>query len=345
MLARGHEARVFVGGAGPVTEQFKAAGIPYTSLRYLQRAIHPLHDLHAYMELRNLLRDYAPDLVSSHTAKAGWLGRAGAHSLGLKSIYTPHGWAISSRISPAQGAVYTIAERMAAPWADAIVCVSEAEKSLALAKRVAPAERLHVIHNGVRDIAPELFANPALEPVRLISVARFEAPKDHITLIRALRQFTEVRWELDLVGDGPLDSLIRREAQGLDDRVHFHGYVAEIAPILARASIFLLSSRSEAFPRSILEAMRAGLPVIASDVGGVRESVADGISGYAVPPGSPDAMAGALLPLMNSASERQRMGKAGRLRFQERFELGRMAENTYYLYATIVGVQPLPGAE
>jgi glycosyltransferase involved in cell wall biosynthesis len=345
MIARGHEARAFVGGAGPVTDQLKAAGVPYTSLRYLQRAIHPVHDLHAYTELRNVLRDYAPDLVSCHTAKAGWLGRAAAHALGLKTIYTPHGWAISDRISRIQGAVYTIAERIAASWADAIVCVSEAEKSLALAKRVAPADKLRVIHNGVRDIPPQLLARPAQEPVRLISVARFEPPKDHITLLKALSEIADLPWELDLIGEGPLEPVVRQHARGLEDRIHYHGYISDTAHALAKSSIFLLSSRSEGFPRSILEAMRAGLPVIASDVGGVRESVADAVTGYVVPPGSPGALAAALRRLMNSASERQRMGEAGRLRFQERFDLKCMIDNTYYVYATIVGVQPVLGTE
>ncbi len=155
----------------------------------------------------------------------------------------------------------------------------------------------------------------------------------------------DLPWELDLIGDGPLEAHVREQARGLSDRIRFHGYLSDTAPILAKSSIFLLCSRSEGFPRSILEAMRAGLPVIASDVGGVRESVADGVSGHIVPPGSPGALAAALRRLMNSASERQRMGEAGRLRFQERFDLRCMTDHTYYLYATIVGVRPLLGTE
>ena len=345
MIARGHEACVFLGGEGPVTDQLRDAGVPYRSLVSLQRSIQPVRDFQGYKELRDELRQFAPDLVSAHTAKAGWLGRAAARSAGLKAIYTPHGWAISDRISRAQGAVYTIAERIAAPWAEAIVCVSEAERRLAIDKRVAPPEKLHVIYNGVRDVAPDLLARPEADQVRLISVARFEPPKDHSTLFAALRQVRDLRWTVDLVGDGPLEVQARAQAAEFGDRVRFHGYVRDTAPALAGASIFLLSSRSEGFPRSILEGMRAGLPVIASDVGGVREAVADGETGYVVPAGSPGAVAAGLRRLINSASDRQRMGSAGRLRFRERFEFRCLADNTYSLYATIVGVQRPPRNE
>ena len=347
MIARGHEARVFLGGAGPVTDQLRYAGVPFQSLDSLGRAVHPIRDYQAYKELTRGLKAFGPDLVSAHTAKAGWLGRAAAKALSLKVIYTPHGWAISDRISRAQGTVYTVAERIAARWADAIVCVSEAERILALEKRVAPADKLHVIHNGVRDVAPELLANPASEPVRLISVARFESPKDHATVLAALNQIRDLAWTLDLVGEGPLETAIRNQATalGLANRVRFHGYMSETAPALAAASIFLLSSRSEGFPRSILEAMRAGLPVVASDVGGVREAVADGETGYLVQSGSPGAVAAALRRLIYSASDRQRMGRTGRLRYRERFEFDRMVSNTYCLYATIVGVKRPPRNE
>jgi glycosyltransferase involved in cell wall biosynthesis len=338
LLDRGDEARVFVGGAGPVTDQLKAAGLPYHSLQWLGRALDPLRDARAYGEFRWALREYQPDLVSAHTAKAGWIGRAAARAEAIPSIYTPHGWAIGDRISRAQGQIYTVAERIAANWATAIVCVSESEKQLALRKRIACAEKLHVIHNGVRDIPPELLASPQSEPPVLVSVARFEAPKDHKTLLHAVAMLRRLDWKLELVGDGPR----LREAQdqaaglGISDRVHFCGYLPETVKLLSRSAIFVLSSRSEGFPRSILEGMRAGLPVVASNVGGVPEAVIDGVTGILVPPGQTNAMAGALRHLLESAAERQRMGSAGRLRYGELFRFECTLSNTLDLYATIV---------
>lgn len=342
MLERGHEARVFVGGSGQVTEQLAAAGVPFHSLTWLARALHPLRDMRAWLELRQELRAFAPDLVSAHTAKAGWLGRAAARAESIPSVYTPHGWAISDRISKAQGSIYTVAERIAAPWAQAIICVSESEKALALEKRVAPAGRLHVIHNGVRDIARGLRARPEAEPVRIVSVARFESPKDHLTLLRAAARLPGSGWRLDLVGEGPLLHEVQAEAQrlGLSHRVEFRGYQSNTAKILSEAGIFVLSSRSEGFPRSILEGMRAGLPVIASDIGGVREAVVDGESGLLVPAGDPGSLSSALRRLIESPGERQRMGSSGRLRYEERFAFECMFSSTFRLYATIVVNQP-----
>ena len=128
----------------------------------------------------------------------------------------------------------------------------------------------HVIYNGVRDISPN-WAEREREPVRLISVARLEAPKDHATLLEALGTLRGFEWELELVGDGPLAGTIREQTVrlGLGERVRFAGYVPDPAPLLAQAHVFVLSSLSEGFPRTILEAMRAGLPVdVLSDRGG-----------------------------------------------------------------------------
>ena len=216
-------------------------------------------------------REWRPDLVSTHTAKAGWIGRAAAARLGIPAIYTPHGWPIGGRISPVAGIVFTVAERVAARWTSAIVCVSEAERRLALAKGVAPAGLLHVVHNGVRDVPPALRAEPGRHARpdlfgRAIRSARRTMPRCCARWPACARGtgsstwWAMARWKracADLAG-----------TLGIGERVRFHGYLADPAPVLAAAQMFVLSSRSEGFPRSVLEAMRAGLPVVASDVGG-----------------------------------------------------------------------------
>jgi len=339
MLERGHDPLILVGGRGPATDQFEATGVRVHSLRHLRRALHPIGDLLALAELTRVLQDFAPDLVSTHTAKAGWLGRAAAARLGLPAVHTPHGLPVAGRFSRSAGLIFTIAERAASPWSAAIVCVCEAERRLAIEKRIAPPERLFVVHNGVRDIPAEYRACPDREPVRMCSVARFERPKDFATLIAALSRLQDRQWTLDLAGDGPLEPEVRRlcAAHGIADRVRFLGYQPDPAPALARCQLFVLASRSEALPRSILEAMRAGLPVVATDVGGVGEAVVHGATGLLAPPQNPAALAAAIAELQAAPDLRRELGGRARREFERRFLLDRTVGKMLALYAIVLG--------
>ncbi len=338
MLERGHQPLVLLGGDGPVADQLALAGVPFRPLRFLRRPVHPLRDWRAVEEMTSALRYFGPDLVSTHTAKAGWLGRAACARLGIPAVYTPHGWVIGSRISAASGMLFTAAERMAARWCRAIICVCDYERRLAIEKRVAEPAILHVVHNGVRDIPSVQRAEPGRSPVRICSVARFESPKDHDTLLRALASLPSRDWKLDLVGDGPRESRVRRLAAslGIAPHVNFLGYRSDAAEVLAASQLFILSSRSEALPRSVLEAMRAGLPVLAADVGGVREAVAHGQTGLLAPAGDGRGFAAAIAELLSNSGLRQRLGAAGRLIFERRFRLEQMIEKTETVYAAVL---------
>lgn len=334
MIGRGHAVMVLTGGEGPVTDLLEAAGVPYKPLRSLRRSIHPVRDFLAARELAAAVRAFAPDIISVHTAKAGWIGRAVAARLGIPAVYTPHGWPVGDRIGPRAGVLFEWAERVASRWTSAIICVCESERSLALHKRMARADQLHIVYNGVHDIPAGQRADVTAVPPRIVSVARLEAPKDPVTLLRALETIRSQPWELDLVGDGPLETELRRLAasMGIADRVRFLGYVREPAEVLARAQLFVLSSRSEGFPRSVLEAMRAGLPVVASAVGGIPEAVTDGIEGLLVPRGDPRALAAALSALLTGAERRKQMALRARRTYEERFRFERMADETEAVY-------------
>jgi glycosyltransferase involved in cell wall biosynthesis len=338
MLQRGHEAAIFVGGVGEAGAKLAESGAPVHSLRFLRRAIHPAADLRALAELTAALRDYRPDLVSAHTAKAGWIGRAACVRLSIPAIYTPHGLPVGGRMPGPKSALFGTAERVAARWAGAIVCVSESERRLALARSLAPPHKLVVVHNGVRAIPGSLLAEPAVHPPRIVSVARFEPPKDHPTLLRALARLRGLEWDLDLIGGGPEEPACRALAErlGIAGRVHFLGYQADVAPALARAQIFALSSRSEGFSRSVLEAMRAGLPVVAANVGGLPEAIDPAKSGLLVPPGDAPALSAALGELISDMQLRVRLGAAARQTLESRFPLERMIERTTALYETLL---------
>lgn len=338
MLDRGHRVQVYVGGTGPVTEQLAAVGIPFHPLEHLRRAVNPVRDLRALTELMRALQQFQPDLVSTHTAKAGWVGRAACARLGLPAIHTPHGLPFGPRMPGPRGAVFWLAEKLAAPWSRAVVCVSEAERQLALEHRLAPPDRLIVVYNGVRDISPDLAARPGTAPPRIVSVARFEPPKDHATLLEALGRLRSLDWTLDLVGDGPLQGASEGLAARLDlaGRIRFLGYRADPAPILAAAQVFVLSSRSEAMPRSVLEAMRAGLPVAATRVGGLPEAIDNEKNGVLTPRNDAAALESALGALIRDAALRERLGRAARHTYESRFRLEYTVGKTSAIYERVL---------
>ena len=325
---------VLAGGEGVFSEQLRLAGVDFRSVARLAVPIHPVRDAASFRGLVAALRELRPDLVLAHTAKAGILGRAAAAALGIPAVFTPHGWAISDRISRCRGRIFTMLEKAAALATARIVNVCEFERRLALEHGIAPREKMAVVYNGLRDIPAHLLAHPAEQPARLVMVARMAPPKDHTTLLQALAGLSEMNWTLDLIGDGPLAPAIRATAGalGLAARVRFHGFQSEIAAHLASAQALVLCSHFEAFPYAVLEAMRAGLPVVASCVGGIPEAVQDGVTGLLAPAENPDALRACLARLIADPARRAQYGAAGRERFLARFTLDRMIGDTVRVY-------------
>jgi glycosyltransferase involved in cell wall biosynthesis len=175
-------------------------------------------------------------------------------------------------------------------------------------------------------------------PPTIITVGRFNAPKDPLTLVGALTQLAPGSFRATLVGDGPDRAAVAAAVRqaGLDRTVELTGERHDVPALLAGADMFVLSSLSEGLPISVLEAMAAGLPVVASAVGDVPEAVADGKSGLLVPPGDPAALAGALRRLLADADLRRRFGAAARERALELFDLPRFQEAHVRLYGDLL---------
>jgi glycosyltransferase involved in cell wall biosynthesis len=338
MRDRGHDVCVLGGGNGPFAEDVRGRGIPYVPLRHLIRAVRPRRDVLAVAELRAALRAFDPQLVSLHTAKAGVVGRLATLGWRVPIVYTPHGWTFTPGVPPCAARLYAALERWVAPRAGRIVNVCAFEQEIALAHRVGRPAQHVVVHNGMPDVAASLRGDPSRSPPVLVMVARFDEPKDHAVLLDALSQCRDLPWTVQFVGDGPWQGDVERRVAelGLVDRVAFLGARRDVAEILARCQAFVLTTRWEGFPRSILEAMRAGLPVVASGVGGVHEAVADGVNGFVVPPASAAPLAERLRLVLGDPDLRVRLGAAGRNRFAERFTFETMLAATLAVYAELV---------
>ncbi|HUR95832.1 MAG TPA: glycosyltransferase family 4 protein [Gemmatimonadales bacterium] len=342
--AQGHTATVITSGSGPFVDELRRQQTPTIVLRHLSVPIGPVRDLRALREIRAVLAGLAPDLVAAHSSKAGTLGRIVGRSLGVPVVFTVHGWAFTPGIPPLQAAFYRQIERIVGPLARRIITVSEYDRQLALDARILPADRIVTVHNGMPDIAADLRADASRTPPRLVMVARFGTQKDHPTLLKALAGLQEREWELDLIGDGPLmeETKALAESLGLAGRIHFLGQRTDVEQILAKAQVSLLVTNWEGFPLSILESMRASLPVVASAVGGVGESVRDGESGYLVPRGDAAMLRDRIARLLADAALRARLGLNGRARFEQEFTLAHSVARTLDVYREALASGPEP---
>ena len=262
-----------------------------------------------------------------NSSKMGILGRVAAFAARVPvRVFTVHGWAFLAHRGLA-GRLYLWAERLVKPLTTLFICPAAYEKQLGVEARACVADRTVVIPNAV-DVGA--FAQAALkgEPPVVVSVGRLHFPKDFVSLAHALGRLPPGSFRARVIGEGPdrpdIEEALR--AGGVAEAVEVAGARDDVPEVLAAADVFVLSSLSECLPISILEAMAAGLPVVATRVGGVPELVADGETGLLVPAADPTALAQALRTLIEDADLRRRMGATGRERARERFDLPRFRQ-------------------
>jgi glycosyltransferase involved in cell wall biosynthesis len=226
------------------------------------------------------------------------------------------------------------AQRLAYRAAHAVVANSSAARDQ-LEREGVPASRLRLIANGL-DTGRFVPAEPRRNIRRILMVANLRAEKGHDTLLaaapRILARYPDASFTF--VGDGPrreaLETLTR--ALGVTGSVHFMGESHDVASILQRHDLFVLPSRSEAFPNALIEAMATALPVVATDVGGIPEVVRPGVNGQLVPPDDIDALAEAVLALMDDPAAAAALGRAARADVERHYTIDRMVERFEQLY-------------
>jgi|ERR1044071_2713936 glycosyltransferase involved in cell wall biosynthesis len=336
-----------VGEDGYLVRKARELGVGIHLLPNLVQPLSPRKDCQALIELVRLIRRLKPDLVHAHSSKAGLLARLAAKLAGVPSIFTAHGWAFADGVPRAQRLFALPGERVAAWCCRKIIVVSQADYALGMTQRIARKAKMVVIHNGIADRPSRACprGNPG-QLVRIVSVARFAPQKDQSTLLRAAAGLPP-HCHLAFIGDGPTRTRVEHEAKALSmsGRVEFLGERNDVEEILAGAQIFALTSHWEGFPISILEAMRAGLPVLASDVGGVAEAVAHGETGFVVPRADVATAAERLGRLVASPELRAQMGAAGRRRFEQLFSLQGMLTRTLESYRDALGADRICPSE
>jgi len=341
-------------GEESLADLSREEGATMRSLGDLRQPVDPLHDSRALLKLIRIARAFKPDVVHTHTAKAGFIGRQAALAVRPRPaiVHTYHGHVLEGYFGAAKSRLYLELERALARVSDRLIGVSEATVDDLVRLGVAPRERFSVLPLGL-DLGP--LAEPddgglgertrgelgvAPEEVLLVFVGRVVPIKRLDVLLPALAQASGPgpRLRLALVGDGEerpgLEALAGE--LGIEHDVLFLGYRRELRPLFAAADVAVLSSDNEGTPVSLIEAGAAGLPAVATDVGGVGEVVGEQQTGILVPPGDPAALAGALRQMADDPERRRTYGRAARSRVTERYGAARLIGDVDALYRELV---------
>ena len=328
------------GGDGPMADDVRALGIPVIDLGMTAK-----WRLDALWRLYYLLRRKRPLILHASMFHANVLGRVLGRLAGVPIIVT---WRHSVGIGW-QGREWV--NRWTALLNDKAIAVCELARRIEIQRTKVPSDRVVTVYNGL-DVRRFSLVNPSsVVQIRhslgvrsgallLGAVGRLSPEKDYANLLAAMAKVQKhvPTARLFIVGDGELRERLEIQAQslGLSDVVTFTGIRDDVPEILAALDIFVLSSRREGLPLAVLEAMAAGLPVVATVVGGVPEVVVDGVTGFLVPPLNPVALAEALLSLLQDPARCKAMGRAGYKRVKQCFSMEQMTRQIESLYEELL---------
>ncbi len=338
---RGHE--------GSIEAAVEAAGIRIEREPWLVRNPAPMHDAITLWRLAKRLRQGRYDIVHTHTSKAGLLGRLAAERAGVPIVvHTPHGNVFHGYFNRYVSRAFVWAERHAARRTDRIVELTPGGIEEYLEEGIGQREQFTVIFSGI-DTAPfgeaierredtrhELGVGP--EHLLVGGVGRLEPVKGFIHFVHAARSIAESQpaARFVLAGQGSLDRELRSEAAPLSGRFQFLGLREDVPRLMAALDVLVVPSLNEGMGRVLLEAGAAGVPVVASDVGGIPDIVDDGETGLLVPPRDATAIAEAVLSLLHTPERRSLMGATARAKVVPHFSLESMVARIENLYEELL---------
>lgn len=339
---------------GSLEDLLTPGGVEAIKILALGRRIHVWSDLAGFYRLLRLIFLEQPDIVHTHTAKAGTLGRLAAFGYNLTRrrarravvVHTFHGHVFNGYFGPIGSAAVRLAERILALLTDRIITVSERQRrEICERYRIAPLWKAEVLEVGSDlDALLRLESNTSLrdrlgfapDDVVFGYVGRLAPIKDPCTLVRAFARMA-VRVphaRMLLVGDGGLrgdvEALI--DELGLSERVRLTGWLRDMTAVYGAIDVGVLASLNEGTPLALIEAMAAGRPVVSTAVGGVADIVSHAQTGLLVPSGDLDGLAAAMTRLADDRSLRRRMGQAARRDIEARFALDRVLSRMSAFY-------------
>ncbi|MFO1023023.1 MAG: glycosyltransferase family 4 protein [Planctomycetales bacterium] len=347
-----------LGPEGSLIERAQGGGLDVRIIPQLRRNIHLLRDASSYRDVVKLLKQIRPQIVHTHSTKAGIMGRAAAWELGIPVVHTIHGPAFHAQQSRLAYEFYRGLERWAAKGTDKLISVCDAMSEQYIAAGVAPREKFVTVYSGME---VEQFLNPArtreevrrelgFQPDEIVigKVARLFELKGHDDVIAAAKVIASKNPKVRFlfVGDGILRDTLKEQirAAGLEGRFVFTGLVPsqKVPELIGAMDIVVHTSLREGLARVLPQGLISGKPVVSYDVDGAREVCITDETGFLIPPREIDQLATALLTLADSADLRLKMGETGRTRFTEQFRHENMTRHLREIYQQVIDTRTSP---
>jgi glycosyltransferase involved in cell wall biosynthesis len=317
----------------------------------LRRDISPWHDARAYLQLRRLIRQFQPDVVHTHSSKAGILGRAAAWAEKVPVIvHHVHGWSFHDHMAPAKRRLYVWLERAMARRCHCLLMVAQSDVEIARRCHIGRPEQWRIVRSGIdlsefrpcngqeRSEARRALGVPE-DAVVVGTVAQMRAQKAPGDFVQVARRVADQRpdaWFV-WVGDGPLRAELEAAilAAGLKERFVLTGSRDDVRELCAAFDVFLLTSLWEGLPRTVVEASVTGVPVVATAVPGTAEAIRHGETGLLAAPGDISGLADCVLSMLTDAGLRERVrNNAARLR--EEFSVDKAVCDLEQIYTDLL---------
>ena len=322
---------------GWLEQEARKIGVKLYPNKYFSNIPNPFTILKAIKEIKKAVKDFNPDLVCCHSTAAGFLGRLTIKNK-IPTIFTAHGWAFTKGTPFLRKTIAILIEKLAGKFCSKIICVSDFDKSLVLKYKIISIDKIEVVHNGVDIQNVQDFQNSKLS---IVFVGRLAKPKDPLLLLKAFNDLSSElkdKASISIIGDGPkLKQLKEFIKETKLEGINLLGSMSKtkVLETLKKSDIFVLISDWEGFPYTIIEAMSCGLPVIASDVGGIREAI-NNECGILVKRGDQQEIKHALERLLENPSLIKEMGRNAKERLEKEFSLDKMLRETEQVYKKVI---------
>lgn len=318
----------------------------------LQREISPIADLKSIIELYKLFKKEKPDIVHTHTAKAGMVGRLAAFLARVPvRIHTYHGHVFSGYFTPLKTKMFIMIERFLALISTKIIVISEKQKSEICNKyKISPREKVAIIRLGF-----DMENYDSLEKYKNYWRKKFNIPNNapivgiigRLTAIKNHKLFLQIANEIYnkinnvhflIIGDGELKNELKNEINelSLKPNIHFTGWITDIPLLYSDIDILLLTSLNEGTPVAIIEAMHYGIPAVSTNVGGVSDLIKNGENGFVVNSFNPEDFSPVILKLLDNPKLRRKIGNAGQSFIKEKFSAKRLISDLDQLYRQLL---------